>query len=66
MRGALGWYRPSVGLRVGVPRDVSCRALVVSAATPFQLTDDSSVHTVNLKRTKYSPGYHPPSAPSGL
>eukprot|EP00964_Phaeocystis_antarctica_P143273 scaffold108781_cov56-Phaeocystis_antarctica.AAC.1 len=32
-RGALGWYRPSVG----VPRDVGCRALVVYAANSFSV-----------------------------
>ena len=32
-RGALGWYRPSVG----VPRDVGCCALVVFAAYIFSV-----------------------------
>ena len=44
-RGALGWYRPSVG----VPRDVGCRAVVVYVANSFSVQCRSRCEVVEQR-----------------
>ena len=46
-RGALGWYRPSVG----VPRDVGCCALVVFVAYIFSVQFNRETSRPRLERT---------------
>ena len=62
-RGALGWYRPSVG----VSRDVGCRALVVYAANLFSVHADIPLVRVAFRQRATNRQHPQPNgSPRGL